>query len=156
MNLNATLLVQIAVFILFVWFTMKFVWPPLLAAMDERRKKIAEGLAAADRGHKELHLAQTKAVEELRSAKAQANEIIDSAHKRGSQIIDESKAAAKEEGERILQGVQADVQQQVHRARDGLRAQVSALAVLGAGRILERSIDEKAHAELLNKLVTEL
>jgi len=155
-NINATLIGQIITFAIFVWFCMKFVWPHLLSAMQEREKKIADGLDAANRAERDLELAQEKAGEQLRESKQQAAEIIEQANKRANQIIDDAKEKAREEGARLVAAAQAEVEQEVNRAKETLRKQVSELAVVGAGKILGKSVDATAHAELLDKLADEL
>lgn len=156
MNINATLLGQAITFAILIWFTMKFVWPPLMAAMAERAKTIADGLAAAERGKHDLELAEKRAAEILRLGKEKASEIIAASEKRASEIIEEAKSQAKTEGERILLAAKADLDQEVFRAKEQLRTQVTAVALAGAGKILGREIDAKAHNDLLNKLVTEI
>ena len=156
MNINATLFGQTISFIFFVWFCMKFIWPPLMAALDERKKTIADGLAAAERGKKEKQLAENRAKEVLHEAKEQAADIIAHAQKRAQEIVDESKGQAKEEADRILASAQAEIQQEVNQAREALRNQVVSLAVSGAGRVLSKEIDAQAHNELLDDLVSNL
>ena len=156
MNINATLLGQAITFAILIWFTMKFVWPPLMAAMAERAKTIADGLAAAERGKHDLELAEKRATEILRIGKEKASEIIAASEKRASEIIDEAKNQARNEGERILVAAKADIDQEVFRAKEQLRTQVSAVALAAAGKILGREIDSKAHNELLDKLVAEI
>lgn len=156
MNINLTLIGQIIAFAVFVAFCMKFVWPPLINAMQERAKKIADGLDAANRAERDLKLAQEKAGTQLREAKEQAAQIIEQANKRANQIIDEAKEAARQEGERLKTAAQAEIDQEVNRAKETLRTQVSTLAVAGASKILETSIDVEKHNELLNKLAEEL
>jgi F-type H+-transporting ATPase subunit b len=156
MNINATLFAQAIMFALFVWFTMKFVWPPIVGALSARQKQIADGLAAADRGKHELELAAKKATQELRTAKEKASDIIAQAEKRASEIIDEAKGNAKTEGDRIIAGAKAEIDQEVNRAKEGLRQQVSTLAVAGAEKILRREIDAKAHADMLATIANEL
>jgi len=155
-NINLTLIGQIIAFAVFVAFCMKFVWPPLINAMQERAKKIADGLDAANRAERDLKLAQEKAGTQLREAKEQAAQIIEQANKRANQIIDEAKEAARQEGERLKTAAQAEIDQEVNRAKETLRTQVSTLAVAGASKILETSIDVEKHNELLNKLAEEL
>jgi F-type H+-transporting ATPase subunit b len=150
-NINATLLGQAITFAILIWFTMKFVWPPLMAAMAERAKTIADGLAAAERGKHDLELAEI-----LRQGKEKASEIIAASEKRASEIIEEAKAHAKTEGDRILVAAKADIDQEVFRAKEQLRTQVTAVALAGAGKILGREIDAKAHNDLLDKLVAEI
>lgn len=156
MNINMTLIGQMISFALFVWFCMKFVWPPVTQAMRERQAKIAEGLDAANRAERDLELAQEKATSQMRESKEQAAEIIENANKRANQIIDEAKEAAKAEGARLVAAAQAEVEQEVNRAKETLRAQVSELAVSGAAKILGKSVDASAHDDLLNKLADEL
>lgn len=156
MNINATLLGQAITFAILIWFTMKFVWPPLLQAMEERTKTIADGLAAAERGKHDLELAAKRSAEIIHQAKEKAGEIIASGEKRASEIIEEAKVNAKAEGDRILAGAKAEIDQEVFRAKEQLRTQVSAVALAGAGKILGREIDAKAHNDLLDKLVAEI
>lgn len=156
MDINATLIGQSLVFILLVWFTMRFVWPPLTRAMAERQKSIADGLAAAERGKRELELAERRALELLKKAKSDAQEIIGLAEKRAAEVTDEAKNAARTEAERIVHAAQADIEQQTNRAREALRERLAELAVAGAARILEKEIDPKAHARLLEALVKQL
>jgi F-type H+-transporting ATPase subunit b len=155
-NINLTLIGQMIAFIGFVMFCMKFVWPPILAAMAEREKKIADGLAAADRASHDLELAKEKAVERLKEAKQEATSIIDAANKRGIQLVEEAKASAVVEADRVKTAAKAEIEQETNRAREQLRNQVAALALAGAEKVLGASIDQKAHAELVDKLATEL
>ncbi len=156
MNINATLLAQAIMFAAFVWFCMKFVWPPIVGALATRQKQIADGLAAADRGKHELELSAKKAAQELHAAKEKASEIIALAEKRASDIVEEAKGAAKVEGDRIITGAKAEIEQEVNRAKEGLRQQVAELAVAGAEKILRREIDAKAHGEMLAAIASEL
>lgn len=156
MNINATLIAQAIMFIIFVWFCMTFVWPPIMTALANRQKQIADGLAAADRGKHELELAAKKASQELHAAKEKASDIIAQADKRASEIVEEAKGNAKTEGDRIIAGAKAEIDQEVNRAKEGLRQQVSALAVAGAEKILRKEIDAKAHADMLNTIANEL
>ena len=156
MNINATLLAQTIMFALFVWFCMKFVWTPIMAALEQRRKQIADGLADAERARHDLELAAKRSAETLREAKIKAGEIITSGEKRASELIEEAKVQAKKEGERIIAGAKAEIEQEVFRAREQLRMQVSAIALAGAGKILGREIDANAHNDLLDKLVAEI
>jgi F-type H+-transporting ATPase subunit b len=155
-NINATMLGQAITFAILIWFTMKFVWPPLLQAMEDRAKTIADGLAAAERGKHDLELAEKRASEILNHAKEKAAEIITAGEKRASEIIEEAKGNAKIEGDRILAGAKAEIDQEVFRAKEQLRTQVSAVALAGAGKILGREIDAKAHNDLLDKLAAEI
>lgn len=156
MNINATLLAQAIMFALFVWFCMKFVWPPIVNALENRRKQIADGLAAADRGRTELELAAKRATESMHEAKQRAADIITQAEKRAAELVEEAKQAARVEGERQLTAAQAEIQQEVHRARSELRAQVAGLVVAGAAQILRREVDAAAHAELLTAIQNEI
>ena len=156
MNINFTLIAQAIAFAVLIWFTVKFVWPPLLKAIETRQKEIADGLAAASEGRSALEVAAKKSEVTLNEAKQKASEIIGQAEKRATQIVEEAKGNAKVEGERILTGAKAEIDQEVNRAKEGLRAQVSALAVAGAEKILRKEIDGKAHSEMLSKLAAEL
>ena len=156
MNINLTLIGQMIAFVCFVVFCMKFVWPPILAAMQEREKKIADGLAAADRAEHDLELAKEKAVERLKEAKTEAAGIVDSANKRANQIIDEAKDAAVVEADRVKASAQAEIEQETNRAREALRGQVAALSLAGAEKVLGAEIDQAAHNELVEKLASEL
>jgi F-type H+-transporting ATPase subunit b len=155
-NINLTLIGQIIAFAVFVAFCIKFVWPPLINAMQERAKKIADGLDAANRAERDLKLAQEKATSQMREAKEQAAQVIEQANKRATQIIDEAKETANQEGERLKAAAQAEIDQEVNRAKETLRTRVSALAVAGASKILETSIDVEKHNALLDKLAEEL
>ncbi len=156
MNINATFLGQMIAMAFFLWFCSKYVWPPFMAIMEERKKRIADGLEAAARAEKDLELAQAKSTEHLKEAKEEAAGIIDQANKRAAQIVDEAKQQARTEGQRIIDGAQAEIEQEVNRAREALRARVSEIAVAGAEKILEGSIDQAANEEMLNKLASEL
>ena len=156
MNINATLIGQAIAFFLFVVFCMKFIWPPILQALQERTAKIADGLAAAEHGKHEQELAEERAKELLREAKDQAAEIINRADKRASEIVDEAKDDAKSEGARLMTAAQAEIDQEVNRVKEDLRGQVVSIALTGAAKVLEREVDESAHAELLSKLAAEI
>ena len=156
MNLNFSLFAQALAFALFIWFTVKFVWPPIIRAIEERQKQIANGLAAAERGKQELDLASKRAEEALREARRQAQEILAQAEKRGTQLVEEAKSQAKMEGDRIVAAAKAEIEQEVSRAKEQLRSQVSVLAVKGAEKILRREVDAKVHADLLTAVATEL
>lgn len=156
MNLNATLFAQFVVFFILVFFTMKFVWPPLMKALDERAQRIANGLAAADRGKAEMAAAEKRIAAELASTREESAKRIADAEKRAAAIIEEAKQTAAVEAARIIEGAKADAEQQVTRAREELRGQVAALAVAGAEQILKREVNAAAHADLLNRLATEL
>lgn len=156
MNINLTIIGQAIAFAIFVMFCMKYVWPPITAAMADRKKKIAEGLDAADRAERDLRLAQERAADDLREGKQQAAAIIEQANKRAILMIEEAKEQAREEANRVKTAAQAELEQDVNRAREALRAQVSVLAIAGAEKILEASVDQKAHAKLVEKLAAEL
>lgn len=149
MNINFTLISQAIAFSVFIWFTVKFVWPPLLRAIEERQKTIADGLAAGERGRHELELASQRSSDVLKEAKQRASEIILQAEKRASEIVEEAKKAAKEEGDRIVAGAKADIEHEMFSAKETLRQHVAELAVAGAAKILRREVDAKAHADLL-------
>jgi F-type H+-transporting ATPase subunit b len=156
LNINATLLGELIAFIFFVWFCMKFVWPPITGAIEERQLKIADGLAASERGEKDLELAQHKSTEQLKEAKSQAAEIIEQAKKRGSQIVDEETQRGHSEREKIIAQGYSEIEAERNRTKEELRKQVAALAVAGAEKILERQIDAAAHSDIVEKLVAEL
>lgn len=156
MNVNATIIGQLITFWILIWFVMKYVWGPITSMMDARSKRIADGLAAGERGKHELELASKRGSEVLHEAKQKASEIIAQAEKRASEIVEAGKADAKTEGDRLLAGAKAEIEQEVHRAKEGLRQQVADLAVAGAEKILRREVDAKAHAELLTTIKNEL
>jgi len=149
MNINATLFVQALSFAALIWFSVRFVWPMITSAMDERTKRIADGLAAAEAGQQSLARSARQAEEAINQARDRATEIVSQAEKRASQMIEEAKASARTEGERLVAGAKAEIEQEVARAKESLRTQVSALAVAGAEQILKREIDAKAHADLI-------
>lgn len=156
MNFNLTLVGQMITFGLLVWFTMRFVWPPVITALRERQTRIADGLAAAEQGVREREQAEAKAGETLSEARQKAQEIIRQAERRATEIIEESKSKARDEGAKQLALAQAEIEQEVNRAREQLRSQVSGIAVAGAARILQREIDENAHSQMLNDLVEQI
>ena len=156
MNFNATLIGQTITFIVFVMFCMKYIWPPLMAALEERNARISEGLAAAERGQKDLEEAKARAGDSLKDAKQQAQEIINQAQKRANEIVDEAKEGAREEADRIKVAATADIDQQVNSAREHLRREVSGIALAGAEQILKREVDAKAHAAVLDELVAQI
>ena len=153
MSLNVTLIAQIIVFLILVWFTMKFIWPPIMKAMDDRAKRIAEGLDAADRARKELADANTRADDEVRKARAEAAVIIDRANQQAGQIVDKARTDAVVEASRQKAQAQADIDNMAHRARAELRGQVASLAVAGAEKILGREVNAETHKALLDDLV---
>jgi F-type H+-transporting ATPase subunit b len=156
MNINATLIGQAISFIIFVWFCMKYVWPPIMAALDERKTKIADGLAAAERGKHEQELAEQRAKVVIQQAKEEAAGILAQAQKRASEIVEESKDTARVEGERILTAANAEIEQEVNRAKESLRGQVVSLAVAGAAKVIDRELDTSAHDALLADLVSQI
>jgi F-type H+-transporting ATPase subunit b len=156
MNMNLTLVAQAITFAIFIWFSARFVWPPLLRAIETRQKTIADGLSAAERGRLELEQAAKKSTDSLREGKQQAAAMVAAAEKRAAEIVEEAKTAARVEAERIVEAARGQVEQDVQRAREDLREQVAALAVAGAERILRREVDAKAHSELLAGLKKEL
>lgn len=156
MNINLTLIGQAISFTIFVWFCMKFVWPPLTTALAERQKRIAEGLSAADKAQRELENSKQQVADELKAVKDQAAQLLDQAHRRASQMVEEARSQAQAEGERIKAQARDEIEQETNRARDALRAQVAALAVAGAEKILQAQVDAQAHSAMLNKLASEL
>ncbi len=156
MNINATLIGQAIAFALFVLFCMKYVWPPLIAAIEERQKKISDGLTQAERAGKDLELAQAKSIERLKEAKSQAADIVEQANKRRAQIVEEAKMEGETERLKIVAQGEAEVESERSRAREELRQQVSALAIAGAEKIIKRSIDKEANSDIIDKLVAEL
>ena len=156
MNINLTLFGQMVTFAIFVWFCMKFVWPVILQAMEEREQKIADGLDAADRAMRDLEVAKGKATDQMKEAKQAAAGIVDQANKRANQIIDEAKQQATAEGDRLKVAAEAEIEQEINRAKEELRASVAGLALAGAEKVLEAAIDEKANRALVDKLVSQL
>jgi F-type H+-transporting ATPase subunit b len=156
MNINLTLFAQAVSFTAFIWFTVKFVWPHMLRAIETRQKTIADGLAAAEQGRKSLETSTRQADEEIKRARDRAAEILSQAEKRAAQMIDEAKVAAKEEGGREKAAAKAEIAQEVTRAREQLRDRVASLAVAGAEKILRREVDSKAHGELLESIKRQL
>lgn len=156
MNINATLIGQSISFVLFVWFTMRFVWPPIIKALEDRRAKIAEGLAAAERGKQERELAQERAKELLVMAKHQASEIITQAQKRATEIVEEAKENAKTEGQRLIEAANAEIEQESNRARAHLRQQLGYLVIMGVEKILHKEINAQAHQDIVDHLAQEI
>ncbi len=156
MNLTFTLIAQSITFLVFVWFCKKFIWPFLITAMRERQKAIADGLSAAERAEKDLKLAQERVSDQLKQAKEEARQIIEQARARGVAMVEEAKHDARAEGERQKEAARAEIDQEVNRAKEVLRGQVATLAIAGAERILQASVDKNRHSELLNKLAAEL
>ena len=156
MDINLTLIGQTIAMIVFVWFCMKYIWPPLLAAIEERQEKIAEGLAAADKGQERLEQATAEADEIISEARKQATGILDQAHARANEIVAEGKSDGVKERDRQVAAAKAESEQEANRAREELRGQVSAIAVASAEKILQREIDDKQHQDILGKLAEEL
>ena len=156
MNINLTLIGQLLSFVVFAWFTMKFVWTPIMAALEKRRGEIADGLAAAERGQHEQELARERAKDVLHEAKAQAAEIVAQAQKRAAEIVDESKEHARTEGQRILHAAQAEIEQESNRAREHLREKVAELAVAGAQKILQKEINADVHKDIVDSLAQQI
>lgn len=156
MNINLTLIGQLLTFVVFVWFTMKYVWTPIVGALNARRKGIAEGLAAADRGKHDQELAKQRAAKVLREAKSEASDIVTQAQKRAAEIVDAAKVDARGEGERIIGSARSEIEREVSRAREQLREQVAVLAVAAAEKILRREVDAAAHKSVLDSIAKQL
>jgi F-type H+-transporting ATPase subunit b len=156
MDITFTLIAQSIVFALFIWFTAKFVWPPLMRAVEARQKQIADGLAAADKGNRSLAEASAKSDEQLKAARAQAQDILASANKQAGQVVDQAKGTAQGEADRIKAAAREEVEREVNRVKEQLRKQVGELAVAGAAQILKREIDAKAHADVLKELAAKI
>ncbi len=156
MNINLTLIGQMVAFIIFVWITKKYVWVPIIAALDERKTRIADGLASAEKGKHELELAEHRAVETLKEGKDKAQEFISQAQKRANEIIEEAKNKARDEGDKLLVAAKAQIEQEINQAREGLRQEVATLAIAGAEQVLMREVDEATHKEVLEKLSARL
>jgi F-type H+-transporting ATPase subunit b len=156
MSLNITLFIQLFVFVILGWVTMKFVWPPLIAAIEERQRKITEGLASAERAEKSLAEAKAAATDIIKEARLQANKIIDQANRRSNELVDEARGSAIAEGQRLIADAHQEVTLESTRAREQLRREVALIAVAGAGKLLGREIDAKAHAQLLEQLAVEI
>lgn len=156
MSITATLIGQMITFAILVWFIGKYLWTPMTQMMDDRKKRIADGLAAAERGKHEQELAEHKATQHIKEAKEQAAEILAQAQKRGAEIIEDAKDDAKAEGERLIIAANAEIEQEVHRAKESLRAQVVDITIAAAGKIINKEIDAKAHGDLLKDVVGQL
>jgi len=156
MNFNLTLIGQMISFGVFVWFTMTYVWTPIMKALQDRKAKIAEGLAAAERGHQEKALGEQRALETLKDAKAQAAEILGQANKRASEIVDEAKTDARSEGQRLIVSAQAEIEHETNRAREELRQKVATLAVAAAEKILKKEIDVRAHQAIVDDFARQI
>jgi F-type H+-transporting ATPase subunit b len=155
-NINLTLIVQMVVFIVLVWFTMKFVWPMILGPMEERSKKIAAGLAAGEKGREELAQARERADAVIREARERANQIIDQAQHRANDLVEQAKGTATAEGRRLVEAAKQQIELEASHAREALRREVATIAVSAASKVLEREIDPRAHADLLSKLATQI
>lgn len=156
MSINATLIGQMITFALLVWFTMTYIWPPLFNSLEERKKKIADGLAAAEKGREDMDLAQKKAKVVLKDAKDQSSEIVSLAQKRANEIVEESKDNAKKEGDRLILAAKAQIEQEIQQTKENLRREVAALAVSAAEQILSAEIDKNKHQDLVNKISDKL
>lgn len=156
MEINATLIGQFITFAILVWFIKRYVWPPITKAMHDREVKIAAGLEAAERGKRELEMAEHKALDIIREAKAEASNIVDLAHKRSAHIIDEAKETARKDGERIVLNAREEITREISQAKEAMRKQLASLAILGAEKIIQRNLDPAAHAGLLDKFVAEI
>jgi F-type H+-transporting ATPase subunit b len=156
MSINATLIGQFLVFAILIWFTVKFIWPPLMKAVEDRQKKIADGLAAAERGQKDLQNASVEAQKVIDEARAKSLKILEQANKRSAEIVEEARSTAISEGQRLVADARSEVGLEQSRARDALRKDVATLAVAGASRLLQREIDPKAHADLIEQLAREI
>ncbi len=156
MSITATLIGQMITFAILVWFIGKYLWDPMTQMMDDRKKRIADGLAAAERGIHEQELAEQKATQHIKEAKDQAADILAQAHKRGVEIIEEAKLDAKAEGERLIVAANAEIDQEINRAKESLRAQVVDISIAAAAKIIKKEIDAKAHGELLKDVVGQI
>jgi len=156
MNLNATLFIQTIVFVILGWITMRFIWPPLIKAIEERQRKIADGLASSEKTEKSLAEAKASATDIIKEARVQANKIVEQANRRSNELVDEARGTAIAEGQRLLADARSEVTLESNRAREQLRREVALIAVAGAGKLLGREIDAKAHADLLEKLALEI
>lgn len=156
MEINATIIGQFITFAILVWFTMKYVWPPIIQAMHEREKKIAAGLEAAERSKRELEIAEHKALTIIREAKQQASQIIEQANLQSAQLVEEAKVQAKQESVRIVEMAQGEIDREVMQAKEALKSQLAKLAITGAEKIIQRNLDPSVHHDLLNSLAAEI
>jgi F-type H+-transporting ATPase subunit b len=156
MDINATIIGQLITFAILVWFTMKYVWPPIIKGLHEREKKIAAGLEAAERSKQELEVAERKALSIIHEAKQQASHIIEQANLHSAQLLEEAKIHAKQEGVRIVELAQSEIEREVTKAKEALKSQLASLAVMGAEKVLQRHLDASMHHDLLNQLVAEI
>ena len=156
MNINLTLIIQMVVFAILIWFTMRFVWPMILGPLETRSRKIAQGLAAAEKGEEELAKARDRAEAIIREARERANQIIDQAQHRANDLVEQAKGTANVEGQRLVAAAHQEIELEASRARETLRREVAQIAVRAASKLLEREIDQRAHAELIDKLATQI
>ncbi len=156
MDINATIIGQTIAMIVFVWFCMKFIWPPIMQALEERQQNVADGMAAADKAQQDLAAAAEKSAAIIEDARARALEIVDQAQQRANQVMADAKSDAVVEGKRLVEAARSEIEQESNKARDGLRGEIANIAVAGAARLLGREVDKKTHADLLDKLVAEL
>jgi F-type H+-transporting ATPase subunit b len=156
MDINATIIGQLLTFAILVWFTAKYVWPPITKVMQDREKKIADGLEAAERSHRELELAEHKALTIIREAKQQANQIIEQANLHSAKLVEEAKSNAKLEGQRIVGLAQGEIDLEIAQAKEMLKTHLAKLAISGAEKIINRSLDTQAHHDLMNELAAEI
>jgi F-type H+-transporting ATPase subunit b len=156
MNLNATLFIQTIVFVILGWITMRFIWPPLIKAIEERQRKIADGLASSEKAEKSLAEAKASATDIIKEARVQANKIVEQANRRSNEVVDEARGTAMVEGQRLLADARNEVTLESNRAREQLRREVASIAVAGAGKLLGREIDARTHADLLEQLALEI
>lgn len=156
MEINATLIGQLITFAILVWFTMRYVWPPIVKAMNEREKKIAAGLESAERGKRELEMAERKALNIIREAKEEASRIIEQSHKRADGLVEEAKEKSRQEAERIIERAREEIAREVIQAKEELRKQLATLAIAGAEKVIQQQLDAKSHAALLNQFAAEI
>ncbi len=156
MDINLTLIGQAIAFIVFVYFCMKFIWPPIIQALEERQQGVADGIAAADKAHTELAAATEKSAAIIAEARERALEIVEQASQRATQVMADAKSDAMTEGKRLVEAARSEIEQESNRAKDTLRGEVASIAIAGASKLLNREVDQKTHADLLDKLVAEL
>ncbi len=156
MDINLTLIGQAIAFIVFVYFCMKYIWPPIMQALEERRQSVADGIAASNKAHKDLAAASEKSEAIVEEARARALGIVDQANQRANQVMVEAKSDAVTEGKRLVEAARSEIEQESNKAKDSLRGEIASIAIAGASKLLDREVDEKTHADLLDKLVAEL
>ncbi len=156
MDINLTLIGQAIAFIVFVYFCMKYIWPPIMQALEERQQSVADGIAASDKAHKDLAAASEKSEAIVEEARARALGIVDQANQRANQVMAEAKSDAVTEGKRLVEAARSEIEQESNKAKDSLRGEIASIAIAGASKLLGREVDEKTHADLLDKLVAEL